>query len=470
MELRTLQEAFSQRELFEGKTWRMSPKAWPLKAEYIETIEAIGQASLDFYKALETLYFRSVEGKKILRNKELYTPWVADYLDRGKPQGLIDIARKQASRGSLPPVIRPDLLVTQDGFALSELDSVPGGIGLTAYLNRLYEKTSSDPVLGAGGAMEEAFYQTLAALVPDKSSPVIAIAVSEEAATYKPEMDWLAEQLQMRGYRVFSLWTDEIFPLGGAVYFDIEGNPEKIDVVYRFYELFDLANISTSDFIIEAWENGEIALSPPMRHFFEEKLGLALYHHHLLQDFWKENLPKASRRVLDGVIPDSWVVDPSPLPPGAVIEGPVAQGKRLHSWLDLAEASQKERNLVLKISGFHETAWGSRSVVVGSDVSRDDWAEAMREACEMAPAHPHIIQEFKKSVRLRHPIYNEEGTVEETTGRLRLNPYFFTDGETVKLAGALATFCPPDKKIIHGMEDAAMLPCCITRYTPSQKG
>ncbi len=25
--------------------------------------------------------------------------------------------------------------------------------------------------------------------------------------------------------------------------------------------------------------------------------------------------------------------------------------------------------------------------------------------------------------------------------------------------GALATFCPPDKKIIHGMTDAALLPC-----------
>jgi len=461
MELQTLQEAFSQRELFEGKTWRMSPEPWPLRAEYIETIEAIGQASLDFYKALETLYFRSAEGKKILRNKELYAPWVADYLDRGKPKGLIEIARKRGSRGALPPVIRPDLLVTQDGFALSELDSVPGGIGLTAYLNQLYETTSANPLLGAGGAMEEGFYQTLAALMPGKTVPVIAIVVSEEAATYKPEMDWLAERLQLRGYRVFSLWTEEVFPLGGAVYFDIEGNPEKIDVVYRFYELFDLANISTSDFIIEAWENGEIALAPPMRHFFEEKLGLALYHHHLLREFWKENLPKNSRRVLDDLIPKSWIVDPSPLPPGAVIEGPMAQGKQLSSWMDLAEASQKERNLVLKISGFHETAWGSRSVVIGSDVSRDDWEEALREACDMAPTHLHIIQEFKKSVRLRHPVYNEEGSIEEAMGRLRLNPYFFTDGEKVTLAGALATFCPPDKKIIHGMEDAAMLPCCV---------
>jgi hypothetical protein len=42
-------------------------------------------------------------------------------------------------RGVFPPVLRPDLLLTDDGFAMTELDSVPGGIGLTAFLNRLYE-------------------------------------------------------------------------------------------------------------------------------------------------------------------------------------------------------------------------------------------------------------------------------------------------------------------------------------------
>jgi hypothetical protein len=47
-------------------------------------------------------------------------------------------------------------------------------------------------------------------------------------------------------------------------------------------------------------------------------------------------------------------------------------------------------------------------------------------------------------------------------GRLRLCPYFFIiDGEA-RLAGALATFCPPDKKIIHGMQDAVLLPCRVT--------
>ena len=461
MEFEELKEAFARQELFEGKTWRTSPKPWELSSEIVESLEAIGQASLDFYKALEVLYSRSTDGKKLLRNKELYAPWVAEYLDRGKPKELVALSRSKACKGRVPPVIRPDILVTEDGFSISELDSVPGGIGLTAYLNALYQDDSEHPMLGADGAMENAFYRRLASLAPDKDHPVIAIVISEESVTYKPEMDWLAERLQLRGFRVFSLHADDVFPLGGGLYMDIDGTPEKIDVVYRFFELFDLANIKSAEFIIEAWENGEIALDPPLKPFFEEKSAMGLYHHHLLAEFWKEAIPKRSGKVLDSLIPKTWIVDPAPLPPGAVVDGPYAQGRPLHSWMDLAEASQKERNLVLKISGFHETAWGSRSVVIGSDVSKEEWTSALKEACSMAGTHLHVIQEFRKSIRLKHPLYSDSGEVYEASGRLRLNPYYFVNGDKAELAGALATFCPPDKKIIHGMEDAAMLPCCV---------
>jgi len=67
-------------------------------------------------------------------------------------------------------VLRPDLLVTEDGFALTELDSVPGGIGLTAFLNRLYE-SGDDTIIGRGDLMVEGFYQSLARLLPGIGIP-----------------------------------------------------------------------------------------------------------------------------------------------------------------------------------------------------------------------------------------------------------------------------------------------------------
>jgi hypothetical protein len=66
-------------------------------------------------------------------------------------------------------------------------------------------------------------------------------------------------------------------------------------------------------------------------------------------------------------------------------------------------------------------------------------------------------------MRLQHPVYDRPAagrpaTASTEPGRLRLCPYFFVVDGIPRLSGALATFCPPDKKIIHGMQDAALLP------------
>jgi len=506
----SIKSALEAQPLFEAKTWQLSPEAWPLSREEVGQLEQIGAACLEFHQALETLYLRSAAGKNLLRNKPLVAPWLAEYLDRGKPADLVQHARDARLRGVFSPVLRPDLLLTDHGFALTELDSVPGGIGLTAFLNRLYESgvpgskfqvpgsteptqdplLAADAILGAGDAMVEGFYRSLAALAPQKRAPVIALLVSDEAATYRPEMRWLAQELQKRERRVCCLRPEDVFPLGGALFFDVEGTPEKIDVIYRFFELFDLGNIRTAPYFLEAWANGEVAIAPPMRPFQEEKLALALFHHHLLQDFWTENVGARSLKLLRQLIPMSWVMDPTPLPPGAVLDGPRVGGRALADWSQLAHASQKERDLIIKISGFHETAWGARSVVLGSDCSREEWQAGIERALRLAPTNLHVLQEYQKPRRVRHPVYRPAAdpamagaparaagstdatpgaagadasavAVAKEEGRLRLCPYYFVIGGEVRLSGALATFCPPDKKIIHGMQDAVLLPCRI---------
>lgn len=466
----TLRTAFAEQSLFEDKTWQLSPSAWPLTPAQVTELEQIGTACLEFHTALETLYLRSAAGKNLLRNKPLLAPWVADYLDRGKPAGLVAHARDPKNRGLLPTVLRPDLLLTDTGFALTELDSVPGGIGLTAFLNRLYGGEADPAVLGHRDAMVENFHASLAALRPTVRNPLIAILVSDEAATYRPEMQWLAEQLQRLGRRVYCLRVDEVFPLGGELCFDVEGTPEKIDILYRFFELFDWADLKVGREILEAWAAGTVAIAPPMRPFQEEKLALALFHHHLLQDYWAESLGAPTRKLLQRLIPRSWVMDPAPLPPGAVLDGPTVGDRLLNDWRDLTGASQKERDLIIKISGFHETAWGARSVVLGSDCSREEWQQGVAQALSMAPHNLHLLQEYRKPKRVEHPLYDQpkDGLPAEAVtkaGRLRLCPYYFVIGGQARLSGALATFCPPDKKIIHGMVDAALLPCRVFSLT-----
>jgi hypothetical protein len=43
-------------------------------------------------------------------------------------------------------------------------------------------------------------------------------------------------------------------------------------------------------------------------------------------------------------------------------------------------------------------------------------------------------------------------------GRVRLCPYYFVEDDRVKLRGALATIVPADKKFLHGMSEAILVP------------
>ncbi len=454
-----LTQAFSGQSFFADKTWRLSPEAFPLKREQVRQIEEIGNACLGYSRALEVLYAKSRQGRSLLRNETLLAPWVAEYLERGKPESLIDHGLHKSVSGQTPFVLRPDLLLTDEGFALTELDAVPGGIGLTAYLNRMFG--DGETIVGAGDKMLKAFYTALANHRPDLKLPFIAILVSEEAATYRPEMEWLATELQQEGKRIFVFSPQDVIPLGNSLCVDIGGNPQKIDIIYRFFELFDLPNIPTTGSLQKAVEADHVRVSPPMRHFQEEKLGFGLLQHHRLEGFWRETLGKRNLQVLSKVVPRTWVLDAVDLPPGAVLEGPSVGGKPIHDWGQLVNASQKDRNLILKISGYHETAWGARSVVLGSDCSRTHWGQALHQAIRTGKEQPYILQEYWKPTRVEHPVFDDKGKLYTMTGRVRLCPYFMVQGDSMELTGILATVCPADKKIIHGMKDAILLPCRV---------
>src|ERR1041385_443899 len=109
--------------LFAGTTWRIAPEAFPVSAELVGNLETLGAQLLAFYRACNTLYRHSLHGKQ--------PKWVADYLDTGKPQRLLEFSRSERIKSHVPRVIRPDVILNDEHFFITELDSVPGGIGLT---------------------------------------------------------------------------------------------------------------------------------------------------------------------------------------------------------------------------------------------------------------------------------------------------------------------------------------------------
>ena len=435
--------------LFKEKTWVWSPDHWSLDSSISSTIADLGNAAVSFYRAIELLYRKSWSNQSILRNQDLCVPWVAKYYDSGKPQWLIEHTRLNTVRMCMPAVLRPDLLPVSNGLALTEWDSVPGGIGLTAQLEFLYQ-------LGEGGGMVREFGCSLkdAAKQIGIEKANMAIVVSEEAETYRPEMEWLADELSELSYSIIVCSPEEL----KVSKQELLCRGKRIHLVYRFWELFDFENVPVMRDLADLVELEQLVVTPPMVHIQEEKLSLALFHHHRLQSFWQEVLTKAELKILHAMIPPSWIVDPTELPPGAHLDGPLSRGKKLSSWMDLAKASKKERSLVLKASGFHETAWGARSVVIGDDVSAEEWSTALQSAVSSYPNPISIIQEFRKPVRLEHPVFNSQGEIELMKGRLRLSPYYFIYEGRANWSGTLAAFCPADKKIIHGMKDGALIP------------
>ncbi len=409
--------------LFGGGAWRWSPEPFPLSKAEARKMMSLGHPLAKFQQACDTLYRRSAAGK--------LPGWLAELLDEGKPEWLARMQRDPATADQFPRVIRPDLILTEDGFAMSELDSVPGGIGVAAWLARVYSEAGYE-VLGGPDGMVEGFRS----LLPEGG----AILVSEESADYRPEMEWLVSRLG-EAWQVES--AEEYEPDGRAI--------------YRFFELFDWESIPTARKLAELSAAGAAGVTPPFKPHLEDKLWLALLWSPALRRVWEGSLRGSHLERLRELVPFGWVLDPEPLPPHASLPRLDA-----HSWEDVAGFSQKERKLVLKVSGFHETAWGSRGVFIGHDLPGSEWAERLRHALDQSSEQPWILQEFREGRLVEHPVFREAGSVEMLRGRVRLCPYFFTDpaGET-RFAGCLATLVPADKKKIHGMSDGVLVPCVV---------
>ena len=118
-----------------------------------------------------------------------------------------------------------------------------------------------------------------------------------------------------------------------------------------------------------------------------------------LESFWRRELGERAMLALRKVIPYTWLVDPEPLPRHAVLPR-----LETHTWEEVGHFSQKQRTLILKISGFSEHAWGSRGVVVAQDMSQAAWQSRTR----------------KRPGRVRHASTYPSAISSRAVGRARL--------------------------------------------------
>ena len=199
-----------------GHEWRISPTPFHFGAEMVKDLESLGRVLLQFNKAVNRLYRLSVEGNQ--------PSWVAQWLDQGKPAELVALQRSSGLKNEWPRVIRPDLLITDSGLGITELDSVPGGIGLTAWLNQAYSSLGMQVVGGAEGML-----QGFASIFGD--APNVHLVISEESATYVRrwpgwQINWVTHDLKFSHLLLISAMKAMRF--------------------ISFFELFDAANVPGS--------------------------------------------------------------------------------------------------------------------------------------------------------------------------------------------------------------------------------
>jgi hypothetical protein len=445
-----IRAAFPKEGLFAEKDWLISPDAFPIEKKFLAELEQLGHRLFVFQRACNQLYQLSIKGKQ--------PAWVARYLDAGKPKELIEFSKRKEIRDDLPRVIRPDLILTEKGYIIAEIDSVPGGIGLTDWLNQTYSKFDNE-IIGAADGMLDGFRTVL--------SNGGDIVISHEAATYRPEMEWIAARLNQKmsatsGNPVVAAGVDRgLHPAGinapgysWRVVAAENYKPQDGRPVYRFFELFDLPNIPGIQNTLRANAEGRITITPPIKPYLEEKMWFALFWMQPLREFWRRELGEKYFSKLQEVIPYSWLLDPTPLPQHAVIPR-----LEIHDWREAARFSQKDRDLLLKVSGFSPLGWGSRGIALGADLPHAEWEKRIEHALATFESSPTIMQRFHKGILFEHRYRDpHSGELKTMKGRVRLCPYFFVEPDRVKLRGALATIAPADKKFVHGMSDAILVP------------
>ena len=407
--LATIRAAFPKEGLFAEKEWLLSPDAFPIEKKFLADLEQLGHRLFVFQRACNQLYQLSVKGKQ--------PEWVARYLDAGKPKELIEFSRRKEIRDDLPRVIRPDLILTEKGYIIAEIDSVPGGIGLTGWLNQTYSSFDNEIIGGANGMLDG--FRTV---LPNGGD----IVISQESATYRPEMEWLATRLNQTrcspqsrddSGSVRTLRSAGVNAPGYSWRVVAAENYEPHDgrAVYRFFELFDLPNIPGIEKTLRANAEGRITITPPIKPYLEEKMWFALFWLQPLREFWRRELGEKYFIKLQEVIPYSWLLDPTPLPQHAVIPR-----LEIHDWREAAKFSQKDRDLLLKVSGFSPLGWGSRGIALGSDLPHADWEKRIEHALATFESSPTILQRFHKGRLFEHRYWDpDSGDLKTMKGRVR---------------------------------------------------
>ena len=385
--------------------FNVSPTPLVLTPDQKKELETIGVDIVAYFKTIDELYATNDEVREIL--------------DKGKP----DLFLIQGPTKYL--FVRPDIIITDEGFRICEIETSPFGLALAEVLNRAYSQEGFETMVAEG---------TLSKLVQAHTPSEGRIIFSSKTEPFKGQMTFLAEQVFSENNRN---WTAEKAE---------EVDLKSLDNIYRgFYLGEHTSDDAVRSFLEQCIEKRKKVL-PSLTPHMEEKAILAFIWDKRFENYLKDHLGIATFNHLREVIPPNWIVGQ---------EKHFAPGlpHNISSSSGLASLSNSKRAFVLKPSGFgSRSSWGE-GVSFLHQKSHADTTQLLNSAVADQTAL-HVIQEFKKGKKIPISYKDKQGKLQHMSAKIRLTPYFSAvSGEEGRLVAIKATG-RENTDLIHGSSDS----------------
>lgn len=293
--------------------------------------------------------------------------------------------------------IRPDLIITKDGFKICEIEVSPFGLALSDILTHAYRQMGliTDP-------------ESLKDFVSQNTPANGSLVWSNKTHKFAGQLGYLADEVfsqpQTRSWQATHI--DQL-------------DQETQDAIYRgFYlhETLDDATLAAIAF--------NMRTTPTPTPFFEEKALLALVWDRRFKDEIRRALGDSAFEQLRGYIPPTWIVGQEEF------YEPGLPGNAT-STLELAGMGKGTRKVVIKESGFSSNmSWGY-GVKFLDTISQGQAIEHVGRVLQGCQTHLFIGQVFCQPEKVPFNFFpnGKESEVAEQELGCRITPYYSATGK-----------------------------------------
>lgn len=381
--------------------FRVSPSPLKITCQQEKELFDLGIIICAYMKAIIRLYHTNEIAKNIL--------------DKGKS----DIFLKAQEPRYL--FLRPDLILTPNGFKICELETSPFGLALAEILNRGYNDCNYDTIIPKG---------SLKNFITSVTPPNGTIAYSNRVKAFQGQLNFLAQQIFSDEHRNWNCCIVN----------------EEFQPTENIYRAFYSSDYITEKSIKTLIHNSPV-LIPTLTPQFEEKAILSFIWDIRFLDYFKKELGMAEYHYLRKLIPPSWIL-------GEETNFELGMPSGISNSLELANLSKGKRKFVLKKSG--DSSWGE-GITFLHKVSHEKASERLETAQNIDSLY--ILQEFYegKKVDIKYFAGKE---ILNMKAKIRITPYYSFFGKNIgKMVAIKATACE-STDYIHGATNSVNTSIC----------